>query len=250
MDGGEPRGVRVTHRGGDPPPQAPILAVNMKVYETAFGEPARMIARAASRLAEDLGLRVILVAPLINAAQLASIHGDTYAQHADPVGFGAHTGYTPPEALAREGVRGVMINHSEHKILYRDAASIVESARSSGLEVMACADTPGEAAGLAYLGVDMIAVEPPELIGTGIPVSKAKPEVIVSGVQAVRRVDPRIPVLAGAGITGGEDAARAVELGAQGVLVASAVMKASSPEAKMRELAEAMMKAWERGGTV
>ena len=55
-----------------------------------------------------------------------------------------------------------------------------------------------------------------------------------------------MPVLAGAGITGGDDAARAVELGSAGVLVASAVMKAADPESKMRELAEAMFRAWRR----
>jgi triosephosphate isomerase len=219
-----------------------VLAVNMKAYRQAFGAPARDLARAARRVAGDTGVRVILVAPLLNAATLASIHEDVYAQHADPVGFGAHTGFTPPEALGEEGVRGVMVNHSEHKMLYRDVARVVDSAKSAGLEVLVCADTPGEAAGLAYLPVDFIAVEPPELIGTGIPVSKARPEVVTESVEAVGRVRSGLPVLAGAGITGGEDAARAVALGASGVLVASAVMKASSPEEKMRELAEAMLR--------
>ncbi|MCE4611095.1 MAG: triose-phosphate isomerase [Desulfurococcales archaeon] len=225
--------------------EAPVLAVNMKAYGNAFGSGARDLARAASRIASSTGVRVILVAPLVNAVLLASIYDDVYAQHADPVGFGAHTGFTPPEALAAEGVKGVLINHSEHKMLYRDVEKVAELAKKAGLEVLACADTPGEAAGLAYLPVDMIAVEPPELIGTGIPVSKAKPEVITGALEAVGRVRS-LPVLAGAGITGGEDAARAVELGASGVLVASAVMKASNPEAKMRELAEAMVKLWRK----
>ena len=59
-------------------------------------------------------------------------------------------------------------------------------------------------------------------------------------------VNPDIPVLTGAGITHGEDAAAAIRLGTVGVLVASAVMKAKDPEQKLRELAEAMAKELER----
>lgn len=132
------------------------------------------------------------------------------------------------------------MNHSEHKVTYRHLQAVVERARELGLEVLACADTPEEAAAAALLKPAMVALEPPELIGTGIPVSRAKPEVITRGVEAVASVDRGVAVLAGAGITSGEDAKRAVELGARGVLVASAVMKAKDPYRKMLELAEAM----------
>ncbi|MCE4603012.1 MAG: triose-phosphate isomerase [Desulfurococcales archaeon] len=216
----------------------PVVAINYKVYPTAFGERGLEIAKAAVQIHETYGdrIRLILVTPLINSAKIATLYHDTFAQHADPVGMGAYTGYTPVEALALEGVAGVMLNHSEHKILYRDLSTLVSSARSSGLEVLVCADTPGEASGIAYLRPDMIALEPPELIGTGIPVSKARPEVIRGGVDTVSRIDPSILVLAGAGITGRDDAARAVELGAQGVLVASAVMKSRDPYRSIEEL--------------
>lgn len=217
-----------------------VLAVNMKTYPSAFGSKGEEIVRLASTVSKETGVRVIVVAPIIASGRLARLYSDIYIQHADPVGLGAHTGYTPVAAAAREGVRGVMINHSEHKMIYRDVARVVEAAKSEGLEVLACADTPGEAAGLAYLGPDMIAVEPPELIGSGIPVSRARPEVITQGVEAVKRVSTDIEVLAGAGITGGEDARRSVQLGASGVLVASAVMKARDPYRKMLELAEAL----------
>ncbi len=221
----------------------PILAVNMKAYEGAFGSKARELARAASRVEGSVGVTVILVAPAINAALLSSIHERVYIQHSDPKGFGSHTGYTPTAAVKLEGVRGVMVNHSEHKMVYRDVAAVVREAKSVGLETLVCADMPGEAAGLAFLEPDMIAVEPPELIGTGVPVSRARPEVITESVEAVKRVAPGVLVLAGAGITGGSDAKRSLELGAAGVLVASAIMKARDPESKMYEMAEAMASA-------
>jgi triosephosphate isomerase len=85
----------------------------------------------------------------------------------------------------------------------------------------------------------MIAVEPPELIGTGIPVSKAKPEIITSTVKLVRKVNSKVTILCGAGISHGEDVAAALKLGTQGVLVASGIVKAKDPYAIMREFADA-----------
>lgn len=214
-----------------------VLVVNYKAYEQAFTDVGLTIAREASRIAGRLGVRIILAVPSLIASKIVEIHDDIYTQHVDPVGFGAYTGFTPPESLKYVGVKGSIINHSEHKLVYRDVAKVVEVLKKAGLESLVCADTPGEAEGLAHLKPTMIAVEPPELIGTGIPVSRAKPEVITNAIEAVRRVAD-IPVLAGAGITDAKDVEKAVELGAKGVLVASAVMKSRDPSKKLRDLAE------------
>ena len=81
-----------------------------------------------------------------------------------------------------------------------------------------------------------MAVEPPELIGSGIPVSKANPEVITGSVEAVKQVNSNVKVLCGAGISKGEDLTAALELGSVGVLLASGVVKASDPKAALYDL--------------
>ena len=220
-----------------------FLVVNYKAYPTAFRAEAVEVARKAAELAERLSkTRIILAIPAPMTYKIATVYEDIYLQHLDPVGYGAHTGYIPAEAISDLPVRGTLINHSEHKIPFRDIAKIVDAVKRAGKEVLACADTPSEAAGLAHLKPDMIAVEPPELIGTGIPVSKAKPEIIRGSVEAVHRIDPRITVLAGAGISSPDDAVRAVELGAKGVLVASIVMKSKDPVKSLEALAYALEK--------
>lgn len=78
----------------------PVLAVNMKTYRSAFGPEGRSLARDAGRVAQEADVRVILVAPLVNASSIAGVYGDVYIQHADPLDLGAHTGYTPVEAAA------------------------------------------------------------------------------------------------------------------------------------------------------
>jgi len=218
-----------------------FLIVNYKAYPQAFTRNGLLIAEAARRLQPRLSkTRIILAVPAPLLHKLATVYDDLYLQHLDPVDPGARTGFLPARAVEWLPARGTLVNHSEHKLTYRDVAKIVGEVLGAGREVVACADTPGEAAGLAYLHPTAIAVEPPDLIGTGIPVSKAKPEVITDAVRAVQNTGAGVPVLAGAGITSGEDARVAVRLGARGVLVASAVVKNPKPEEKLEELAVAL----------
>ena len=88
----------------------------------------------------------------------------------------------------------------------------------------------------AQLVPDFVAVEPPELIGGDISVSKAQPELVKDSVEAVKAVSPDVKVLCGAGVKNGEDVKSALELGAKGVLLASGVVKAKDAEAVMRDL--------------
>lgn len=227
----------------------PVLAVNYKAYPTAFGEKGLAIALAAEKVAEEYRgqVRVIIAVPATEIARIAEAVSEVavYAQHADPVDMGAHTGYLPLEAIKEAGAKGTLLNHSEHQIKLADIDRLVKKASTLGIETIVCADTPTAAAAAATLSPTMVAVEPPELIGTGIPVSRAKPEIVTNTVKLVQMVAPGTAILTGAGITSGEDAAAAIRLGTIGVLVASAVMKAQDPQQKMHELAEALAKAWE-----
>lgn len=60
-----------------------------------------------------------------------------------------------------------------------------------------CAPDPYTSAAAAALEPTAVAVEPPELIGTGKAVSREKPDVIVRTVELVRKVNPSIPVITG-----------------------------------------------------
>ena len=70
--------------------------------------------------------------------------------------------------------------------------------------------------------------------------SRERPDVIVRTVELVKRVNPSIPVITGAGIESFDDVRKAVELGTQGVLVASAIVKAKDWRQKITELANAL----------
>jgi triosephosphate isomerase len=86
----------------------------------------------------------------------------------------------------------------------------------------------------------MVAIEPPELIGTGRAVSKENPAIVTEAVKRIRRVNPSMAILCGAGISTGEDVYAALKLGANGILVASGVVKSPKPEGVLADFCNAV----------
>jgi len=166
-----------------------------------------------------------------------------FAQHIDPITYGSYTGHILPQAVKEAGAIGTVINHSERRLKITDINTAIGMARETGLTSVVCADTAEVSAAVAALKPDMIAVEPPELIGTGVPVSKAKPEVVTNSIELIKKVNPAVVVLCGAGITKGADVEAALKLGTEGVLIASGVVKAKDQYNALLDLAEAMMEA-------
>jgi triosephosphate isomerase len=100
------------------------------------------------------------------------------------------------------------------------------------LKVLIFASDPEKVADFGKLSPDFIAYEPPELIGGEISVTSAKPKIISEAVTAAGR----IPLLIGAGIHEKSDIIKALELGAIGAVVSSAVVTATDPEAVFADL--------------
>ena len=100
-----------------------------------------------------------------------------------------------------------------------------------------CAQDPQEVIEISALEPDFIAIEPPELIGSGRAVSKENPAIITKSIQAAGL---RSSIICGAGISDRDDVSRAMELGSRGILVASGVIKATPWEKKITELASGM----------
>jgi triosephosphate isomerase len=220
--------------------QAPMIIVNFKTYRESTGKRAVELARKAEKVHEETRVLVGVAPQFADISIVAQAVGiPVFAQHIDPIGPGSFTGHVLAESVKEAGAVGTLINHSERQLKLSDIDLTVELAREQGLASCVCANNPSISMAVATLKPDIIAVEPPELIGTGIPVSKAKPRVVTDTIRLVRQVNSKVPILCGAGITGREDVAAALRLGTQGVLVASGVVEAKSPYAVMREFAYA-----------
>ncbi len=213
----------------------PIIIVNMKTYSQSVGQKAIELAKIAAKVAEKTGAEIILCPQLADLKEVSKIIS-SYGQHIDPIEPGAHTGHVLGESLKDAGATGVIINHSEDVVPIDDIKKGIERAKSLGLVTVVCAPTAVDAEEIAKLSPDYIAVEPPELIGGDISISTAKPELIEDTVEKVHKANPNIRVLCGAGVKNGKDVKKALELGAEGILVASGVVKAKDPEAALLDL--------------
>ncbi|MEM2995205.1 MAG: triose-phosphate isomerase [Candidatus Bathyarchaeia archaeon] len=220
-------------------PKPPIIIVNFKTYLEATGKKAVELARKAEKVSKETGVCVGVAPQFADIAVIAqTVEIPVFAQHIDPIKPGNYTGHVLAESVKEAGAVGTLINHSERQLKLSDIDEIIKITREKGLCSVVCANNPSISMAAATLKPDMIAVEPPELIGTGIPVSKAKPEVVTDTVKLVRQVNKEVTILCGAGISRGEDVAVALKLGTQGVLVASGIVKAKDPYAVLREFAE------------
>ncbi|WP_457752760.1 triose-phosphate isomerase [Thermococcus sp.] len=215
----------------------PIIAINFKTYAQATGEGALKIAKAAEKVYKETGITIVVAPQLADIYRTAQeVEIPVFAQHIDPIKPGSHTGHVLPEAVKEAGAVGTLLNHSENRMILADLEAAIRRAEEVGLMTMVCSNNPKVSAAVAALDPDYVAVEPPELIGTGIPVSKAKPEVITDTVELVKKVNSDVKVLCGAGISTGEDVKKALELGTVGVLLASGVTKAKDPEKAIWDL--------------
>jgi len=223
--------------------KTPIVIVNFKTYAEGTGRKALELAKAAEEVSRETGVCFSVAPQFVDIPIIVrEVDIPVFAQHIDPIKPGSHTGHILPEAVKEAGADGTLINHSERRLRLADIDAAVTMARELDLITVVCTNNTSVSAAAAALKPDMIAVEPPELIGTGIPVSKAKPEVVTSTVEAVKKINPDVTVLCGAGITNGDDVAAALKLGTEGVLVASGIVKAKDPRKVMEEFAEAAKK--------
>ncbi|HEV2519146.1 MAG TPA: triose-phosphate isomerase [Thermoplasmata archaeon] len=220
-----------------PPLGSPLLLVNFKAYPEALGRGAHRLAALVERLSRAAGVPAAICPSASDLAAVAQWTGiPVLAQHTDPNPPGAHTGRLVAEALRAAGSRGSLVNHSERPLSGEEVGRVVRRLEEVDLVPVVCARDLPEAWRLASLRPAYLAIEPPELIGGDVSVSEARPALIEEVVDAVREISPASSVLVGAGVHRSEDVAAALRLGAQGVLVASAVARSSEPERALREL--------------
>lgn len=195
------------------------------------------IAKLLETLEKETGIPVAIAPPVPDLARVAeAVTVPVLSQHVDPGDAGARTGYVPVESIEAAGARGSLVNHSEHPMPIPDIENVVRRLSARRLVAVVCAADVPQARRLAETRPPYLAIEPPELIGGDRAVSTARPEVVSGTVTAVHSVSPGTRVLCGAGVHGRRDVARALELGTDGVLVASAVTRAPDAEQAIREL--------------
>jgi triosephosphate isomerase (TIM) len=217
--------------------------VNFKTYIEATGKRGVELAKIADQVSRDSGV-TIAVAPQFTdlKAVTESVEIPVFSQHIDPIKPGAYTGHVLADAVKAAGASATLLNHSERRIKISEIEEVIALTRVSDLATLVCTDTPGVSAAVASLNPDIIAIEPPDLIGTGVAVSKARPELITNAIKRIRTVNSSIDILCGAGVSTAEDVGKALELGTRGVLVSSSVVKGTNPSQLLENMTDEVLR--------
>jgi len=217
--------------------------VNFKTYLQSTGKNALKLAKIAEKVSLETEICIGVAPQYVDIPKITKeVSIPVFAQHIDPISPGRNTGHILAEAVKEAGAVGTIINHSERRLKLTEIEKVIKRVAEVKLISLVCIGSPRLSRKIAGFHPNMVAVEPPELIDTGISVSKVKPEVVPRTMELVKSVDPKIVVLCGAGVSTGDDVEAALKLGTEGVLVASGVVKAKDPYKVLLEFAESITK--------
>ncbi len=223
--------------------RTPFVLVNFKTYLQSTGKNALKLAKIAEKVSLETEICIGVAPQYVDIPKITKeVSIPVFAQHVDPISPGRNTGHILAEAIKEAGAVGTIINHSERRLKLTEIEKVIKRVAEVKLISLVCIGSPRLSRKIAGFHPNMVAVEPPELIETGISVSKVKPEVVSRTVELVKSVDPKIVVLCGAGVSTGDDVEAALKLGTEGVLVASGVVKAKDPYKVLLEFAESITK--------
>jgi triosephosphate isomerase len=217
--------------------KTPTIVLNVKTYAEATGEKALEIAKIMDKVSEETKVSMAICVQATDIMMCAKkVKIPVWAEHIDPIKPGSNTGWTLSDAVKSAGAIGTLINHSEHRLKLADIDSCITIAKEKKLDHIVCTNNVLTSKAAAALSPNFVAVEPPELIGGDISVTTADPDIVSSSVDAVKSINKNVKVLCGAGVKNGKDVAKSIELGAEGVLLASGVVKAKDKEAVLIDL--------------
>jgi triosephosphate isomerase len=219
----------------------PVLIVNFKTYSEARGKNGIELAKIADRVSNEFSVSLAIAPQIVDAALIAQqVNIKVFSQHLDPNMPGSATGHIDAEALKDAGIHGTLLNHSERRLEIATLEEAVIRSKEQGLATLVCAGTIGLSQAVSAFQPWAVAMEPPELIGGDVSVT-TKPQVVQDAVAAIYHGNPKTIPLTGAGVKNANHIGAAIELGTQGVLLASGVVKAKNPFQVLTDMAKVMV---------
>ena len=226
-------------------PKKPFLVVNPKSY--LYGQKSLELALAADRVAADTGLEIYFTCPYadIRLINEKTEHIIVCAQSMDSLTPGRGMGHILPESLYEAGARAVFLNHAENPKTVAQLRACINRAKELGMTTIVCADSVAEARAAACLDADIVLAEPTDLIGTG---KVADDSYTTETVKALNAINPDVLVMIASGVSTAQDCYNVIKLGADGTGATSGILNAPSPAQRVREMAEAIVRAGKERG--
>lgn len=220
----------------------PFFEFGPKAY--IYGEEALKMAKTLDALAEKYDVDIIMTPQYSDIMLIAqnTKHIKVFAQHMDPLYPGRGLGSVLPEAVKAAGAVGVMLNHAEKPLTDDVLEKTIRRADEVGLATIVCGSNAEDVSRIASMAPNLIVAEQTELIGTG---KTADSNYIKETIENVRKINPDIMVLQGAGISNGKDVYDTIIQGAEATGSTSGIIKAEDPQKMAVEMIYYLRKAWD-----
>ena len=218
-----------------------MFIINCKNYDEISGDKIIKLAKISQKISKKYKIAIAIAPPHHLIPLITKINVIVLAQHLDDKKIGSTTGFMIPEIVKKSKINGAIINHSEHRIPEQEIKNLIKRLKHLKLKTVLCVKNVNESKKYAKLNPTFIAIEPPELIGTGKAISTEKPQLITKAVDGVKSAKNSTKLLCGAGIVSGKDVTRAKELGSKGILVASGIVKSINWEKIIDEFSRALV---------
>ena len=218
-----------------------MFIINCKNYDEISGDKIIKLAKISQKISKKYKIPIAIAPPHHLIPLIVKFNVIVLAQHLDDKKIGSTTGFMIPEIVKKSKINGSLINHSEHRIPEKEIKNLIKRLKRLKLKTVLCVKNVNESKKYAKLNPTFIAIEPPELIGTGRAISTERPQLITKAVDSVKSAKNSTKLLCGAGIVSGNDVTRAKQLGSKGILVASGIVKAKNWGKIIEEFSRALV---------
>lgn len=214
-----------------------MIFVNFKSYKRASGRRAVSLAKDCLSVSRTIKVPVI---PIVSVADVYRIKkelkSEVWVQHIDPKKSDRNTGWVTALSVKLAGAKGVLLNHSEHPLNFKEIVFCIKKAKRNKLKTLICVQGLKMARKVDSLRPDFIALETPKLIaGKKAMVEFPKEQIKIK--RFVKLLKYSWPIV-GAGVRDSEDIIKTTQLGAKGVLIASRIVKTRQPIKVITQLAK------------
>lgn len=218
----------------------PFLVVNPKSY--LYGKKSLELAMDADQAAEETGIEIFFTCPFADIRYIKenTANVKVTAQHMDPLTPGRGMGHVLPESLKEAGAEAVFLNHAENPMTVADLSKAIARAKELDMVTIVCADSVAEGVAIAKMDPDILLCEPTDLIGTG---QVADDSYTTEATAKIKAINPNISVMIASGVTTPDDVYNVIKLGADGTGATSGILNAPAPGVRVREMADAIVKA-------
>jgi len=213
-----------------------MILVNFKLYPETFDDGAVRLAKIVKDIGDKYKIRTVIAVSALDALRIVKETGvEVWLQNVDQYQNGKHSGWVSSLQAINLGIKGSLLNHSEHQSPKGTVLKILKN-KPDGFKIICCVKSLKQAEKWVIKAKpDYILFEPPELIGSlNKSIATEKPQ----SIQKMAKLCLEIPLIVGAGVKNRKDVKISLKMGAKAVGLSSAFVLSNNPKEVLEDIAQ------------